>query len=58
MTDCEICGKPIGEHEPWLVWHTGGVRPGIKRAPPFRTEVAEVRNFGTHGADYGDRQAL
>lgn len=24
MTDCEICGKPIGEHEPWLVWHTGG----------------------------------
>lgn len=24
MTDCGIYGKPIGEHEPWLVWHTGG----------------------------------
>ena len=33
-------------------------RPGIKRAPPFRAGVVEVRGFGMHGADYGDRQAL
>ena len=26
MTDCGICGKPIGEHGSWLVWHTGGDR--------------------------------
>lgn len=24
MADCGIYGKPIGEHESWLVWHTGG----------------------------------
>lgn len=24
MTDCGIYGKPVGEHESWLVWHTGG----------------------------------
>lgn len=29
MTDCGICGKPIGEHEPWLVWHTGGDEDGV-----------------------------
>lgn len=23
MTDCGICGKPVGVHEPWLDWHTG-----------------------------------
>lgn len=21
--DCDICQKPMGKHEPWLVWHTG-----------------------------------
>ena len=24
MADCHVRGKPIGEHESWLVWHTGG----------------------------------
>lgn len=29
MTDCDICQKPIGEHESWLVWHTGGDEDGV-----------------------------